>query len=36
VVVHTQVVLPVPLPPLPTMMQVESSSTVRFEGDFVS
>jgi hypothetical protein len=35
VVVHTQVDLPVPLPPLPTTMQVESSSTVRFEGQFV-
>jgi len=35
VVVHTQVDLPVPLPPLPAAMQVESSSTVRFEGEFV-
>jgi len=35
VVVHTQVQLPVPLPPLPAAMQVESSSTVRFEGEFV-
>jgi hypothetical protein len=35
VVVHTQVELPVPLPPLPAAMQVESSSTVRFEGEFV-
>ena len=35
VVVHTLVELPVPLPPLPTTMHVESSSTVRFEGDFI-
>jgi hypothetical protein len=35
VVVHTQVELPVPLPPFPSTMQVESSSTVRYEGEFV-
>jgi hypothetical protein len=35
VVVHTEVDLPVPLPPLPAAMQVESSSTVRFEGQFI-
>jgi hypothetical protein len=35
IVVHTQVDLPVGLPGLPPSMQVESSSTVRFEGEFV-
>jgi hypothetical protein len=35
VVVHTLVELPVPLPPLPAAMHVESASTVRFEGEFV-
>jgi hypothetical protein len=35
VVVHTLVELPVPLPPLPATMHVESSSTVRFEGEFI-
>jgi hypothetical protein len=35
IVVHSQVDLPVLLPALPASMQVESSSTVRFEGEFV-
>jgi TadE-like protein len=35
VFVHTQVELPAPLPALPAAMQVESSSTVRFEGVFI-
>jgi hypothetical protein len=35
VVVHTQVDVPAPLPPLPTTMQVESWTTVRFEGEFL-
>jgi hypothetical protein len=35
IVVRAQVDVPVPLPPLPTSMLVESSSTVRYEGAFV-